>query len=162
MVKQRYFIIICSIICVLAIVITVVNILRYLRPFTPVNIMERNTLGYLEEEEIIDVNNMTPTNIEISPKTIDFGTVGADSILTAKFFVINTGSEMLIIQSLNADCICTSAVIDKIAATPGDSIVVTLTMNTKGKEGDNNVYASFMANTKEVEHKLRLRVRVEN
>ncbi len=160
--KQRFFIIACSIICALALVITVVNVFRYLRPSASGNNLEKTTLGFLDEDEFTNVRNMAPTKLEISPKNIDYGTVGADSILTARFSVINTGPEMLIIQSLNADCICTSAVIDKSVATPGDSIVVTLKMNTKGKEGDNTVYASFMANTKEVEHKLRLKVRVEN
>lgn len=93
---------------------------------------------------------------------MDFGTVYADSILTAKFSVINTGPEVLYLQKLKADCLCTSAIIDKSAATPRDSVIVTLILNTQGKEGDNTIYATFMTNTKEIEHKIRLRVRVEN
>ena len=104
---------------------------------------------------------MSTTSIDVSPKTIDFGVVKADTVLIAQFRVFNKGGEWLYVQNLHADCICTSVEKDKSRVPPKDSVVITVKLDTKGKSGDNTIYATFRANTKELEHKLRLKAMIK-
>ena len=154
--KQKLFIAVCCVVCILALALTTVNVIRYFRSTSERNIVRDEITISSGDEEMIDVRNMAPTRIEIKPKMIDFGSVISDTVLIARFSIKNAGTELLYIQRLKADCICTSVESNKALATPGDSIVVTMKLNTKGKEGKNVVYTTFMANTKEIEHKLRL------
>ncbi len=159
--KQRLFVAVCSVICMFALAFTTVNVIRYFRSNSSVGDDHNISIAsYSDDEDIIDVRNMAVTSIEILPNMIDFGNVVSDTVLSASFSIRNTGSELLYIQRLKADCICTSVESSKVAASPGDSIVVTMKLNTKGKEGKNVVYTTFMANTQEVEHKLRLVAKV--
>lgn len=154
--KQKLFVAVCSVICMFALALTTVNVIRYFRSNSSVGNDHNSIASFSDDGDIIDVRNMAITSIEIVPNVIDFGNVVSDTVLSASFSIRNTGSELLYIQRLKADCICTSVESSKVAASPGDSIVVTMKLNTKGKEGKNVVYTTFMANTQEVEHKLRL------
>lgn len=157
---NKYFVLICSAISIIALLITGVNLSRYYQNKKSSDINEYN-LQSEDIEESFDVRNMSITAIDISPKTVDFGVVKADTILTAQFRVFNKGNEWLYLQKLHADCICTSVEKDKSRVPPNESIVITLKLDTKGKSGDNILYATFRANTKEVEHKLRLKAKVK-
>lgn len=160
--KQKLFVAVCSVICLFALALTTVNVIRYFQSNSSVgNDHNNNIASFSDDGDIIDVRNMAVTSIEIAPNVIDFGNVVSDTVLSASFSIRNTGSELLYIQRLKADCICTSVESSKVAAPPGDSIVVTMKLNTKGKEGKNVVYTTFMANTKEVEHKLRLVAKID-
>ena len=148
----------------MSVVVATINVLRYWRPaLQEAQGVETNDLDtdiWYNDADDVDVRNMTPTSIEISPRFIDFGEVKSDTVLVASFIVKNIGEETLFLQNLRADCICTSSEWNKRVATPGDSLIITLKLDTKGKSGDNRVYATFLANTKEINHKLRLSVRV--
>jgi hypothetical protein len=160
-VKRNLFVRVCSVVCVLTLSWAIVNVVRFFISRSSERVIVDNNNASSEEGQIIDIRGMAPTNLEIIPEVIDFGTVVPDTVLEAKFSILNTGSELLYLQRLKADCICTSAETDKAFASPGDSIIVTLKLNTKDKEGNTVVYATFMANTTTVLHKIRMRAKVQ-
>ena len=157
---NKSFVLICTVISILALLIAGVNISRLFQIEKSSDINE-NSPQSEDVEEQFDVRNVSTTSIDISPKTIDFGVVKADTVLIAQFRVFNKGGEWLYVQNLHADCICTSVEKDKSRVPPKDSVVITVKLDTKGKSGDNTIYATFRANTKELEHKLRLKAMIK-
>ncbi|CAN5471567.1 hypothetical protein BH10BAC5_BH10BAC5_12500 [soil metagenome] len=77
----------------------------------------------------------------------DFGKVDQGELLEHIFKFNNTGSEILIIQSVQSSCGCTGATIgDKKEYAPGESGEIKVTFNTQGREGVNNKTISVSSN----------------
>lgn len=87
------------------------------------------------------------TTLEMSKKMIEFGNVGADTILTARFDFKNSGDHNLVISELRPDCTCTEHFLSKDTIFPNDRAYIILKVATKNKYGDTNVYAVLKANT---------------
>lgn len=160
--KEKPVVFVCLVICVLALCVTASNVIQYYQSQPTEAYANSNYISSSEIEEMFDVRNMALTSIDLHPKSVDFGTVNSDTILTARFSIRNMGTELLCIQRLKADCTCTSVSSNKDFASPGDSIIITMTLNTKGKDGDNTINATFMANTKELNHKMRMIARIHH
>lgn len=70
-------------------------------------------------------------DIMISQSTFDFGKVAQHQILTHSFWVKSTGRDSLRINSIWTGCICTEVpLVDSVIA-PGDSIPLTIILDTK-------------------------------
>ncbi len=71
----------------------------------------------------------------LTSQVIDFGTVKQDSVLQGNILFINTGAEPVTIKNVRTSCGCTVAQITKRECTPGDTMNVPFSFNTKGYEG---------------------------
>jgi hypothetical protein len=85
--------------------------------------------------------------LTILNKTVDFGDVKPDTILTAKFFFVNSGKKEVQIEYVNPDCSCTSYFLSKKVIYPSDTAYVELSLNTENKYGKTKIYSTMKANT---------------
>ena len=85
--------------------------------------------------------------LTILNKMVDFGNVKSDTILVAKFFFVNSGTQAVEIEYVNPDCTCTNYKLSSKTVNPGDTAYVELQVNTTGKYGRNRIYATMKANT---------------
>jgi hypothetical protein len=85
--------------------------------------------------------------LTILNKTVDFGDVKPDTILTAKFFFVNSGKREVEIEYVNPDCSCTSYSLSKKVIYPADTAYVELSLNTANKYGKTKIYSTMKANT---------------
>jgi len=73
----------------------------------------------------------------IGGDTFDWGTQSSTKkVLTTKIIFQNTGNEMLKIYSVNPNCGCTTAPLDKQDIMPGDTAVLDVTLNISTYSGD--------------------------
>ena len=80
-------------------------------------------------------------------RTVNFGDVKPDTTLTAKFFFVNTGKQLVEVDYINPDCTCTKYVLSSNVLKPGDTAYVELSVNTTGRYGRNRVHSTMKANT---------------
>ena len=99
--------------------------------------------------------------LEIDIKRHYFGEVSNDTIITGNFIIKNTGSKELVIKSVKPNCNCTSHYIEKENVELGDSTLIKLILNTKGKYGEINVNAIVSTNTKTKFYNLTMKAIVK-
>jgi hypothetical protein len=92
-------------------------------------------------------NTSNEKRLKILNKTVDFGDVTSDTILTAKFYFVNTGTKEVIISSVNPDCTCTGYSISKDVLSPSDTAYVELRLNTEHKCGHIKLCAAMKTDT---------------
>ncbi|MBQ8069320.1 MAG: DUF1573 domain-containing protein [Bacteroidales bacterium] len=165
--KDKIFVVTCSIICVVALGISIVNfssIRRISSSSNSVTNQEETFPGGEESSEgdMIDVANMAPTIVEIVPKVVDLGEIPQDTVCTAQYILKNVGKEVLYLQSLKTGCFCTSSEYDRNFALPGENIVITLKFDSEGKPGNQTIYSVARMNTEEKDHKLTLKAKVRS
>jgi len=80
-------------------------------------------------------------------KTIDFGNIKPDTTLTAKFFFVNSGTQLVEIDYINPDCTCTDYLLSNKTLKPGDTAYVELSVNTAGRYGKHKIHSTMKANT---------------
>ncbi|KKT16741.1 MAG: hypothetical protein UV98_C0023G0001, partial [Parcubacteria group bacterium GW2011_GWB1_43_6] len=73
--------------------------------------------------------------IEITPKSFDFGEVQYGDIAEYSFKIKNTGSEILEIKRLATSCGCTSAKIAKVELNPGEEADLRVTYDSGAMSG---------------------------
>ncbi|NLJ06979.1 MAG: DUF1573 domain-containing protein [Sphingobacteriales bacterium] len=73
--------------------------------------------------------------IEFDKKVHDFGTVKQGQILTTEFTFSNKGKDQLVIYDTKTNCGCTASTLNKMRFDPGESSIIKVTLDTKGKSG---------------------------
>ena len=82
-------------------------------------------------------------------------------VLSHDFNFINTGGAPLIISGFMVACKCTEAIYPKDPIMPGETGIVTVTFDTKGKEGWQDRIVELYSNAKENPKELRIKVVVD-
>jgi hypothetical protein len=100
-----------------------------------------------KKHERFDHSATHASELKFLKRRIDFGTVKQDTILSARFDFINTGTDSLIIDDILPDCSCTSHSLSSKVVAPSDSGYIVLNMSTKHKSGKVKVYSTVAANT---------------
>jgi len=89
-----------------------------------------------------DFAKLSPKQIENAPVikvnefTYDFGTVKKGESVKHDFTITNEGKSELIIRKKSASCGCTLAELSKTNIKPGETTVLSATLNTASKSGD--------------------------
>jgi len=73
------------------------------------------------------------TEMYYENKLIDLGFLKPDTIVHYDYTLKNIGENPLIIYHVSPDCNCTNYKLSKKIAPPGDSIILKLTIDTRGK-----------------------------
>jgi hypothetical protein len=97
------------------------------------------------------------TTVTISPLVANLDTVPEDSILTSNFFIHNTGSELLKIKSIYPDCSCISFKVSTHYVNPGDTAILTLSVDTHNKFEEEQISANLKLNTKQEFYRVTMR-----
>ena len=74
-------------------------------------------------------------HISFEASHFDFGKISADTKVSHRFKVTNTGQAPLNITRLNPSCGCTSTVLGKWTLAPGESTDIEVTFNPAGFRG---------------------------
>lgn len=82
-------------------------------------------------------------------------------VLSHDFKFINTGDAPLIISGFMVACKCTKAIYPEEPVMPGETGTVTVTLDTKGKEGWQDRIVELYSNAKENPKELRIKVMVD-
>lgn len=98
--------------------------------------------------------------IVFDSKIVDLGAVNEGDTLVGKFSFVNKSNSDLIIEYVNPDCICTSFTISEKKIRPGGHGLITLFLDTRGKVGEQKVYAVVKANTKSKFHRIIMKATV--
>jgi hypothetical protein len=76
-----------------------------------------------------------PRGLEADRLVYDFGERPQGESLTAAFPVTNRGDQVVRIRTVLKDCGCSEALVPKGVLSPGESMVVQVTWDTKGRRG---------------------------
>jgi len=111
---------------------------------------------------------VTPEEFEIPTTTMtfenpefDFGTVNQTEIVHYDFVFTNTGDEPLIITNAKGSCGCTVPYWPKNPIAPGESGVIEIAFDTKGKKSKQSKRITITANTDPAQSFLSVRGTVE-
>lgn len=102
------------------------------------------------------------TSVKVIEALIDLGKVSSDTTVSASYHFINTGKDTLKVGFVNPDCMCTSYDLSNKVTLVGDTLAVTLRVNTKNKIGEQKLKTVVKLNTKEKLYALTLKMDVEN
>jgi len=103
--------------------------------------------GYEEKEFVVvaniiqEYNNFSEEELKNAPKiefkktTHDFGDLKEGSVVNVEFEFKNIGKDQLVIYETKTNCGCTATTLNKLRFMPGESSVIRVTLNTKGKSG---------------------------
>ncbi|OGZ21505.1 MAG: hypothetical protein A3D46_00050 [Candidatus Nealsonbacteria bacterium RIFCSPHIGHO2_02_FULL_43_13] len=91
--------------------------------------------GYFKSIPGIEPGTGNLPQIEITPKSFDFGEVQYGDIAEYSFKIKNTGSEILEIKRLATSCGCTSAKIAKVELNPGEEADLRVTYDSGAMSG---------------------------
>lgn len=99
-----------------------------------------------------------------SPKTIidipddlqGLGTIKKGEQVRVVFHLDNIGTNVLYIEDVNPDCTCTDYTLSRSVIPPNEDAVLTLTIDTKNKYGDNQIHAVLTCNTEEKHHFIKV------
>ena len=95
---------------------------------------------------------MTEAELALAPKlsfekkSHDFGKVVKDSEVTVEFTLINNGKQDLNIRSLKTNCDCVQTNLEKDTLASGEKTTLTVTFDSKGKEGKQFKSVSIFSN----------------
>ncbi|MFC2187371.1 DUF1573 domain-containing protein [Fulvivirgaceae bacterium LMO-SS25] len=106
-------------------------------------------------------NNNELTTLKLVNSVVDFGNIPEDTTVFASYDIINTGENDLIISLVETDCTCTGYTLSDKTLMPGDTTILSLEFDSKGKLGQNTIYAILHANTKDKLHKVVLKNMVQ-
>ncbi|MBR1473433.1 MAG: DUF1573 domain-containing protein [Paludibacteraceae bacterium] len=96
------------------------------------------------------------TSIEIPNKTQQLGEIERGDTISASFMIRNTGSEMLIIESVHPDCSCTNYELLQNQILSGEETKLTLTIETERKYGHQQINAVIDCNSEEGFHIIKV------
>lgn len=94
------------------------------------------------------MRGMEKTSMHVSDSLHNFGTIKDGDIVQHQYQVFNTGEQPLFIANVQTSCGCTAPSFSKDPILPGQSAMVTLEFNSKGKEGNVRKKALIVANAK--------------
>jgi hypothetical protein len=110
---------------------------------------------------LIHASSFSNHDIIIRKKVIDFGVVKSDTLLNARYYLINNSDSVILINYVNPECTCTNYYVSNYSISPHDSIFIDLTLDTKNKYGEQKIYTIINANTKTKMYKLTLKANIE-
>ena len=100
--------------------------------------------------------------IKFEKKVIKFDKVKAGEPLSFDFFYTNTGSEPLILTNIKVSCTCTTFDYPKEPIPPGETAVIKVYFDTKGKYGYQDRVLEVYTKAHEAPPKIRFRGVVDN
>jgi hypothetical protein len=109
----------------------------------------------------INASSFSDNDIIVRKKVFDFGIVKPDTLLNARYYLINNSDSVILINYVNPECTCTNYYVSNYSINPHDSIYIDLTLDTKNKHGEQKIYTIISANTKTKMYKLTLKANVE-
>jgi hypothetical protein len=86
-------------------------------------------------------------NFELETLTYDFGKVIQGEILSYVFHFKNVGKSSLLISSIEPSCGCTTSIPPKAPIKPGEKGEISITFDSKHKNGEVTSYLVVTANT---------------
>jgi len=98
--------------------------------------------------------------MEFKEKLHDFGTVIEGETVTYSFKFKNTGGSDLIISNVSASCGCTATKYTKESIKPGDEGVVSVSFNTRRRNGFQNKSITVASNTQPNKTILRIKAKI--
>ncbi|RBW59553.1 hypothetical protein DS884_07405 [Tenacibaculum sp. E3R01] len=98
--------------------------------------------------------------LKLTSRIIDYKDVKRGKILNAQYKFINPSEDTLKIKYVNPDCVCTGYTISSKVIPPKGKGVITLTLNTKEKYGENILHAVIKANTETKFYKITLKANI--
>lgn len=109
------------------------------------NLRTQNTFDAVGQDVAAD--SLPPATLEFEQQIADFGRVSPDTLLSATFIARNTSANDLVIHYVNPDCSCTGYNLSKTTTLPGDTLSITLQLDTRGKRGHQRLQTTVCANT---------------
>ena len=95
------------------------------------------------------IDNENPPVIEFVEATFDFGSINQGDVVRHDFTFTNTGKTPLVIQSVKADCGCTTPSWPKEMIQPGETEKISVQFDSEWKPGGKTKkMVSIVANTK--------------
>jgi len=105
------------------------------------------------------VDASTDAQMEFEEIEWDFGTIEQGDVVEYSYRFVNTGSDPLIISNARGSCGCTVPEWPRVPVEPGESGVINVKFNSKGKKGKQNKRVTLTTNM--VPNKIVLTVKGE-
>lgn len=105
------------------------------------------------------VDASTDAQMEFEEIEWDFGTIEQGDVVEYSYRFVNTGSDPLIISNARGSCGCTVPEWPRVPVEPGESGVINVKFNSKGKKGKQNKRVTLTTNM--VPNKMVLTVKGE-
>lgn len=86
--------------------------------------------GYYQATPALDKQTAKYPQIEISPKSFNFGEIEFGKVVNYSFKIKNSGNDVLEIKRVATSCGCTTAKVDKEKINPGEEANVSVTYDT--------------------------------
>lgn len=83
--------------------------------------------------EVSASSNVRGARIRLTDKILDFGHFRTDELRDSMFTIYNDGDSTLVIHTIFTGCGCTRTTCDKKIVEPGDSTIVQVRFNSKGR-----------------------------
>ena len=96
------------------------------------------------------------TTVNTSPTTHKVGDVPEGTVIEHTFTIKNTGSNPLVIYDIIPDCTCTDCSLSHKFIMPNEQTDISVTVDTKGKDGIFIVNVIISANSQEGAHRLKI------
>lgn len=100
------------------------------------------------------------TTININKRVCDFGDLKEDEMYNGSFIMKNTGTKVLVIYDITAECGCTVIDSYKKLVEPQDTCMIKFSFNTLGKSGIQNKTITMVTNTDPATHFLKIKANV--
>jgi len=91
-------------------------------------------------------DSISAPRIQFEKTTHNFGEITDGDVVATSFKFVNTGKKTLNIVKIKASCGCTATQPSKKVLAPGDSAEITVTFNSKGREGQENKSINVITN----------------
>jgi len=95
----------------------------------------------------VDNQQLNMPEIQFDNLSYDFGKIIQGEILSYTFHFKNVGKSSLLISGVEASCGCTTSVPPKVPVKPGEKGEISITFDSKFKNGDVVSYLVVFANT---------------
>jgi hypothetical protein len=105
-------------------------------------------LLFLFTAAIVSAQVMGP-KMSISEPIHDFGDIIEGETVVHNYKVINSGGDLLVINSVRASCGCTAAIPEKKELEPGEATEIEVKFNTQGRRGHQKKYVYLFSNDAE-------------
>lgn len=95
---------------------------------------------------------MTPAELARAPRltfdsyTLDFGNIQGDAGTVREVLFTNTGRQELVLKSIQPNCSCITASVEKTSLKPGESSILKITFHPLDRLGTQNKAISFYSN----------------
>jgi len=115
--------------------------------------IEIQSVSYLDDDKEFALITETPV--------VDAGNSKRGDIIKKEISIKNKSLETIEIETIESDCQCLNASMDKLVLTPGENGIVTLTLTTETLEGFNVKSASIKVKNSEEALKLYISTEIE-